>query len=417
MLKHGRNSLARMDRKRLLAVEPSGKIPPPDRAGSGRAGRGPATNPNTSADLVRGHRSLAKALARTLRRTLRRDRASAEAEADAVCPPSEVASAARIMLESSITLLDIKAEIDHLYQLPLADFVGARNQLATKLRRLDRSAAQKIKKLAKPSVSAWAVNQAYWQARPQFDALLAAGDKLRELQRLALAGDSKPGDLQAAMLAQRAALQAVKSHAASALERDGHGASKAMLRRVGTTLEALSAYGSDPTAPDSGRLSADVPAPGFDALSALADEADGLGGRADLRAGTSEAGDSERRSANDNEVLTDAQRAEVEAARAAEQAREQARLALVEARADLTARQRAIEAARALEKTALDRVYGAEKAIENAQRELARARATRDEALRSAEDAKADTRKARGAAERAELIVTDAEERLAELTE
>ena len=319
-----------------------------------------------------------------------------------------------------ITFLDIKTEIDRLYQVPLADFVAARNQLATRLRRLDRDAAQKVKKLAKPSVSAWAVNQAFWHGRSQFDALLAAGDKLRDLQKRALAGETCAGDMQAAMLAQRAALQAVKEHAARALERDGHGAGNAMMRRVSISLEALAAYGNDPAAPEPGRLSADVPAPGFGALSALAGDDGPAAAMAEQAAPKPNGPDGARRSANDNEILTDAERqARAAEKRAHDDARQRARVqaqrAVEEARAELSARQRAIDSARALEKTCLDRVYAAEKAVETAERELKRARTTRDEALRSAEEAKADTRTASTAANHAEVLLVEAEKRLAEL--
>lgn len=276
-------------------------------------------------------------------------------------------------------------------------------------------------------MSAWAVNQAYWQGRERFQALLQAGDTLRDLQKRALGGESCAGDIQAAMLARRAALHAVKEHAENALERDGHGAGNATMRRVTTTLEALAVYGTDPSAPQAGRLSADVPAPGFGALSALAETAEKTAAVPTSAAsadavGTapSPAGDGGRRSANDNQILSGAElQARDEAVRAREQARararEQARLALEEARADVAARQRAIENARALEKTALDRVYAAEKAIENAQRELARARDTRDQALRSAEEAKADTRAALSAASHAEVLLGEAQQRLADL--
>lgn len=50
--------------------------------------------------------------------------------------------------------------IDGLYALPLDAFISERDALVTRLRKEgDRDAATRVKKLRKPSVSAWAVNQ------------------------------------------------------------------------------------------------------------------------------------------------------------------------------------------------------------------------------------------------------------------
>lgn len=73
-----------------------------------------------------------------------------------------------------------REEIDALYRLPLTEFTPARNALA-KLRKTrgDAAGAEEVKALAKPSVSAWAVNQLWWRDRALFDELLAAGDAVR----------------------------------------------------------------------------------------------------------------------------------------------------------------------------------------------------------------------------------------------
>jgi hypothetical protein len=52
-------------------------------------------------------------------------------------------------------------DVDRLYQLPLNEFTGARNELAKGA----GSRAPEIRKLAKPPVAAWAVNQLYWNDR------------------------------------------------------------------------------------------------------------------------------------------------------------------------------------------------------------------------------------------------------------
>ena len=55
----------------------------------------------------------------------------------------------------------IESEIDRLYQLAPDEFTAARNALA-------KSAgpdAAAVKRLTKPPIAAWAVNQVYWQHR------------------------------------------------------------------------------------------------------------------------------------------------------------------------------------------------------------------------------------------------------------
>ena len=80
---------------------------------------------------------------------------------------------------------------DHLFTLPLDEFTAARNQLAKELAATgDKDAAAAIKQMKKPSRPAWAINQVA-RAHPQdVDALLEAGDALRDAQEAALRGDA-----------------------------------------------------------------------------------------------------------------------------------------------------------------------------------------------------------------------------------
>ena len=56
--------------------------------------------------------------------------------------------------------------MDALFKLPLAEFTGARNDLAARLKREGRANDSNfVKALAKPSISAWAVNQLHWNHR------------------------------------------------------------------------------------------------------------------------------------------------------------------------------------------------------------------------------------------------------------
>ena len=144
-----------------------------------------------------------------------------------------------------------ESAVQELYQAPLAQFVTERKRLATELRAAgDRDGATALLARKRPTVSAWVINQLYWHARDAFDAMLATAAKLRE------------GDL-SVQPAHRDAIAKLRKRAATFLEDAGHSASEATLRRVTTTLAALSAAGGfDPDPP--GALAEDRDPPGFE---------------------------------------------------------------------------------------------------------------------------------------------------------
>jgi hypothetical protein len=143
-----------------------------------------------------------------------------------------------------------------LYGSSLASFTAERRRLSEELgREGEAEAAKHVARLAKPSVSAWAVNRLHRDAREDLDALFAAGSRMRS------------GDL-AATREQRAVLARLHRRAEEILTQGGHAASPAMLRRVTTTLQALSAAGTfDPDPP--GQLVQDRDPPGFDLLAGV----------------------------------------------------------------------------------------------------------------------------------------------------
>jgi hypothetical protein len=154
-------------------------------------------------------------------------------------------------------------DVDALFALPLDEFVSARNALAAQLKKAGRHAeASDVKALAKPSVSAWVVNQVYWRHRGLFNKLIEAGDRMRRAQAAPVTGGSalEPAN------ARREAVTALTKIAEGLLLGGDYGATRDMLRRVSSTLEALSSYGSLPGAPLTGRLTDDVEPPGFEAL-------------------------------------------------------------------------------------------------------------------------------------------------------
>ncbi|HKF59002.1 MAG TPA: hypothetical protein VKJ45_26410 [Blastocatellia bacterium] len=158
-------------------------------------------------------------------------------------------------------------EVDALFKLPLGEFTGARNDLAARLKRGGNADdAKVVKALAKPPVSAWAVNQLYWNHREAFDRLLAAGQRFGDAQASGTGGQTA---LRESLDERREALSRLSDLATALLSDGGHNAAPDTIHRITTTLEALSAYASLSEGPTPGRLTRDLDPPGFEALASL----------------------------------------------------------------------------------------------------------------------------------------------------
>ena len=140
--------------------------------------------------------------------------------------------------------------VTELYQAEHEGFVTERARLSAELKAQgDKIGGARLAKLRRPPLSAWAVNQLWWQAREAFEELFETAERLRA------------GDL-AASGSHRKAVIALVGRADSALKAAGHPATEATLRRVTATLSALAATGSfDPDPP--GALTGDRDPPGF----------------------------------------------------------------------------------------------------------------------------------------------------------
>jgi hypothetical protein len=129
--------------------------------------------------------------------------------------------------------------IDRLYGLPLDAFVGERDALAKELRaagRRDEAAA--VKALKKPSVAAWAVNQALRTQGKAARELWQAGDALAAAQEKILAGEGSGADLRAATERERAAVEPLVDAARGLLTASGGDLSETTIERVRQTLQA-----------------------------------------------------------------------------------------------------------------------------------------------------------------------------------
>jgi hypothetical protein len=140
---------------------------------------------------------------------------------------------------------DTEAEIDRLYELPLGDFTAARDDLAARLRREGSSdAAAEVKRLRKPSVSAWALNQVRRGNPERVDELIEAGQRLREAQDAVLGGADREA-LDQASEDERRLVSELARHAERELVAADRGVSSAVQQRLRDTLHAAA---TDPEA-------------------------------------------------------------------------------------------------------------------------------------------------------------------------
>jgi hypothetical protein len=93
-----------------------------------------------------------------------------------------------------VTIEEHAEAVDALYDLHPREFVAARNELAKRVRAEDREASDEIRKLAKPSVAAWALNTVSGRRPGDVDDLRSTGPAIAGAQEQAVAGED-PGEL------------------------------------------------------------------------------------------------------------------------------------------------------------------------------------------------------------------------------
>ena len=126
-----------------------------------------------------------------------------------------------------------------LYGLALERFVPERSALVKALRASgQRDEAERVAKLRKPSVAAWAVNQLVRTQGAVVGELFEAGDQLQRAHADLLGDRGNADSLRDAADRERAAVQQLTSTARGLLTSEGHELSATMLERVGETLHA-----------------------------------------------------------------------------------------------------------------------------------------------------------------------------------
>lgn len=170
--------------------------------------------------------------------------------------------------------------LERLYAVAPKDFTRTRNALAAELRKSrDVEAARVVAGLRRPTATLWAVNQLARRAGAALERFLEAVDRLRRTQL------SDPRGAMDAMRAERAQLEALVTRAQQALSEAGYSASPEARRRIADTLLGAAADRRYADALAHGRLTEDLQAPGFDALSGAPRlrVVQGRGGRRDER--------------------------------------------------------------------------------------------------------------------------------------
>lgn len=160
--------------------------------------------------------------------------------------------------------------IDGLFGLPPEEFTKARNELATALRSEgQRDEAASVGSLRRPTIAAWAVNQAVRRQRDAVGRLLEAGQEVQRAQRRALSGLRTSG-LREATRSRRALIDELTERALATLVERGANP-EAHRSAIAATFDAASADDAAGESVLAARLSQTLPAPsGFASMDALA---------------------------------------------------------------------------------------------------------------------------------------------------
>jgi hypothetical protein len=295
---------------------------------------------------------------------------------------------------------------DELYGLSPAEFTAARDAHAQEARAAgEREVSDAIRKLRRPTVSAWLVNQLVRSDADPVDQLLELGQELREAQQ-ALDGDQiRDLSAQRGQLTQ-ALVQEARRLAAAA----GQPVSEANAREVEATFDAALA---DPAAADavrSGRLTKALSYAGFGEVDI--GDAVAVPSASPERAPAS----AERGRRPDKTKSGDAASRDEQLAAAQRERREAAQREVWEAEAVAEAARRAAEDAEHQVSAAQQEHQATQQRIEDLEQQLRQARVQYSQAAKSVQDASRKGDEAGRAADAAQRRLAQARAKSARLT-
>jgi hypothetical protein len=163
----------------------------------------------------------------------------------------------------------LDAEIERLYRGPLDAFTSARNDLVKQLRKSGgKEDAERVRTLAKPTPSAWAVNVLFERETEKMEGLLAAGERAREGQRKAVSGKGVEA-LRESLGEVRALIDELRRRGSAILAESGRAVSRDVIERIGTDLQALALNPDAAEEVSRHWLDHDLDPPGFEVLAGL----------------------------------------------------------------------------------------------------------------------------------------------------
>ncbi len=131
--------------------------------------------------------------------------------------------------------MDVEAELDRLYAAPLEEFIKERDAIARAAKEAgDAESATRIKKLTKPSVAAWAINQLARRHRDEVDQLMSV--------QVDLGRADSPTELRSLSGRRRELVAKLTSLSKDILAEGGHGTSATTIEKIS---QGLLASGSD----------------------------------------------------------------------------------------------------------------------------------------------------------------------------
>lgn len=129
-------------------------------------------------------------------------------------------------------------ELDRLYAASFEEFTATRDEIAERLRDGgDEDRAEEVKRLRKPTVPAWAINQASRRSAKAATALTKAGADLRKAQE-GLRGTGGRDRFRSAQRRVREAVRELREEAEAALGDEGRSVSAAVGEQIDQTLQA-----------------------------------------------------------------------------------------------------------------------------------------------------------------------------------
>lgn len=160
---------------------------------------------------------------------------------------------------------ELEAELDQLFQLHPSELVPARNALADRLRKAgDKARAARVKQLAKPTASAWALNRLHAEQPALLERARDAAEAVRTLHADPALDAAK---LRQAMADQRAAVAAVVQAAERSWAAADLPGGLAQQRKLLATVQGWLAGVSEE---QPGRMTRDLEAGGFDGVQVVA---------------------------------------------------------------------------------------------------------------------------------------------------